>query len=1404
MPNEARIKTMKNIKGLKQELYRNPKNAAVLVKLGLRFLGSRRYKESIRWFERALILDTYNIEAINGLAMAYLKSGLFYSARKYVEKSLSLSSDNPDIRRSLSGLKKCHVDREEKVTVYVPCYNGSSFIARCIEGILAQSYPVQEILIIDDCSNDSTKDIACRYPVKIISHEENKGLASARNTAIRLAQGDYIAAIDVDVVLDKYWLEYMMSNFNSDAVGGCGGKLLEQNTLTVVDRWRQVNMAQNWGKKRKINPYAIVGSNTVYRRKCLEEAGGYNEKFTHNHEDTDLSLRVKMLRFKLVYDPRAGAHHLRSDNKKTLLYTYWRYYKTPEGELRSSYVNFITLRNRMNYNFEQSIRKVLESLRNKRFHLLYLDILSGFWNTLEDIIYIGKYSKLPSSVVAQTFLACLAGFRYLLENKKGVSKQLLHFILEDLKDLLSLLKTEYKPYIGDFAFISQEDYRKFQKKYKKIRHSLPRADFKFIHYALALWRRGGGFNLKPLEWKMVEVSAGRIRYEERSNPNSMPGFRVMLVNPPWRSGRRLGVRAGSRWPQTMDAGGAAIPGYLPFPFFLAYATAVLKKNGINALIIDAIAEGLSDEEFLERVRGFSPDLVLIEAATASIENDLGWAKNLKEISEGTKIVFAGTHVSALGEGFLLENPEVDYLIIGEYEFTLSELVNSIEKNVVPKDISGIVYRDKSGQIFSNGRTKGVSDLDKLPFPERLTLPIYNYNDSGGTGTPGPTVQLMASRGCPFGCVFCLWPQVLYGDKKYRAHNPIRVVDEVEQLIEEYGFKGIYFDDDTFNIGKERILKICKEIKRRHIKVPWSIMARADTSDYQTLKAMKDAGLCALKFGVESASQELIDNCGKHLDLRAVEKAVEDCKKLGIKTHLTFTFGLPQETKKTIKDTIIYALRLNSNSAQFSLTTPFPGTEYYNLLDKRRLLLTKDWKKYDGNRHAVIRGENLSARELEKMLKEAKTIWNSHCQQRELSRHSWSARDIQGAGNKKCKGKIAIVDLLFRWPPIGGASCDIAGVGRHLTTEGFSVQMFVPLYEKLFVRGVIAQPLSFPVHQIYFKKATFTPENISQRLKRAVDGFDPEYVLISDGWGFKPYVAWALREYKTYLRFYAYENLCLIGHGTLLREGLQCPYNFLSHRDKCLECVNKMVLHKRSKHYQIKELLLSHGLTGGFHELVKRSIRSAHGIIVSNSILAKMLSGLNKSIHIVPGGVDINKFSGSGNGKIRYRRKNILMTGRVDDDEKGLSVLMASSEKLWRKRRDFLVSVTSKKKINKPFIKSIGWFPFDKLPRLYQRADICVFPSLWPEPFGLVAVEAMAAGKPVIASRIGGLKRIVVDKETGFLVEPGNVDELAAKIEILLDDVNLRKKMGQKARKRAEEKYDWNKIIKKYYLPLFTL
>jgi radical SAM superfamily enzyme YgiQ (UPF0313 family) len=452
-------------------------------------------------------------------------------------------------------------------------------------------------------------------------------------------------------------------------------------------------------------------------------------------------------------------------------------------------------------------------------------------------------------------------------------------------------------------------------------------------------------------------------------------MKVFLGNPPWRRGDRLGVRAGSRWPFTMSAKKrASIPDYVPFPFYLAYCASLLEKNGYEVNLVDAIAEGIKDEDFLVKVKDFAPHLILMETSTPSIDIDLSIAKKIKTETDSL-IALAGPHVSVFGEEILRENPYIDYILIGEYEETTLDLINHLKEGDDLSNVQGIIYRE-GDTIRSNPRRPLIEDLDSLPWPARHLLPIYNYRDSF-CQIPQPSLYIWSSRGCPYHCIFCMWPKVMYGGHKYRTRDPMKVVDEIEQEVKTYRFKSIYFDDDTFNLGKDRVIKISRLIKERRINLPWAIMARADTMDYEMLEEMASAGLFAVKYGVESGSQEILDYSGKRLDLKKVEEIVKFTKKLGIKVHLTFTFGLPKETKDTIERTIDYALWLDPDSIQFSIVTPFPGTPYFQLAKERGFLLSEEWSRYDGSNKAVIRTEELNAQDLEVACKRAYQMWYKH-------------------------------------------------------------------------------------------------------------------------------------------------------------------------------------------------------------------------------------------------------------------------------------------------------------------------------------------------------------------------------------------------------------------------------------------
>ncbi len=452
---------------------------------------------------------------------------------------------------------------------------------------------------------------------------------------------------------------------------------------------------------------------------------------------------------------------------------------------------------------------------------------------------------------------------------------------------------------------------------------------------------------------------------------NLGAFCIVLANLPWQRGRRWGVRAGSRWPHIKDN---AEGDYLPFPFYLAYAASLLEKKGFKVKLIDAIAEEISETAFLNMLNGIRPDLLLVETSTTSLNHDTALLKKIDK--KNMRLILCGPDINIRNSSFLEENKFIDYVLAGEYEFLLLNLTNCIYEKKEVNGIAGLIYRDDGGRIHTNAAGNLLDNLDELPWPLRKQLPVKKYLDAP-CEMPSPTAQMWASRGCPFKCIFCLWPQVLYGSNKYRVRNVARVADEMEYLVKDMGFKSIYFDDDTFNIGKYRMLEFCCEVKKRKLNVPWAIMARADLMDEEILTEMKKAGLYAVKYGIESAVQELLDNSNKDMDLKKATEAVKITKQLGIKTHLAFIFGLPGENKETIRKTIDYVFELDPDSAQFSIATYYPGTEYFDYLDKNKLILTKDWAEYDGNYQSVVKLEGLSAEYLENARKDAVGMWLAH-------------------------------------------------------------------------------------------------------------------------------------------------------------------------------------------------------------------------------------------------------------------------------------------------------------------------------------------------------------------------------------------------------------------------------------------
>jgi len=264
-----------------------------------------------------------------------------------------------------------------KVSVYVPAYNAAEYLARCIQSLLDQAVPADEILVIDDGSRDATPEIAARYPrVTLIRHPHNQGLAAARNTAMRAARNEFLASIDSDCCAHPSWLAELLKHMGDPAIVGVGGKLIEGVQSNLADRWRAVHMAQQWGDTLVRDPRFLFGCNTLYRKSVLLELGGFDERMRTAGEDTDMGERLRAKGFRTLYDPAARVTHLRHDTTRSILDASWRWWKFAVN----AYASGPTLRSvlghalfvHFRYNFLEPARK---DFLAHRWSLLAFDFL---------------------------------------------------------------------------------------------------------------------------------------------------------------------------------------------------------------------------------------------------------------------------------------------------------------------------------------------------------------------------------------------------------------------------------------------------------------------------------------------------------------------------------------------------------------------------------------------------------------------------------------------------------------------------------------------------------------------------------------------------------------------------------------------------------------------------------------------------------------------------------------------------------------------------------------------------------------------------------------------------------------------------------------------------------------------
>lgn len=273
---------------------------------------------------------------------------------------------------------------QKKYSLYIPCYNASKTLKKCLSSVMLQKYPFDEVIVVDDGSTDNTAEIAKTYDVTLIEHTQNKGLAEARNTGVSAAKNEFVASIDADVVLEKDWLLQIDKYFSADRFAGVSGRL-EETQEDVFSLWRKHNMTQHWGDTARFVPF-MYGAVSVFNKKVLLEAGLYNPKYKSNYEDYDICRRLKESGHKFFYIPYAKASHLKEDNLASLLDSFWNWQFYYYSE-KDTYQSIDNLEFKLKENIGLANRLLRKSFAEKDNNNLYIDFLLSIVLSLKDIFY---------------------------------------------------------------------------------------------------------------------------------------------------------------------------------------------------------------------------------------------------------------------------------------------------------------------------------------------------------------------------------------------------------------------------------------------------------------------------------------------------------------------------------------------------------------------------------------------------------------------------------------------------------------------------------------------------------------------------------------------------------------------------------------------------------------------------------------------------------------------------------------------------------------------------------------------------------------------------------------------------------------------------------------------------------
>ena len=393
------------------------------------------------------------------------------------------------------------------------------------------------------------------------------------------------------------------------------------------------------------------------------------------------------------------------------------------------------------------------------------------------------------------------------------------------------------------------------------------------------------------------------------------------------------------------------------PLGLSYIAAVLIKAGYDVSVMDFNVSGFHPRLVKGILERETPRIVGISAHTETYLRGLMIAEFVKQVNPDITVVMGGTHPTVMYQEVAREK-NVDVVVMGEGEYTMLELADSITKNKNSlAQVKGIAYLE-NGAVKITPERPLIKDLDELPFPARGLFPLPMYES--------PATVLLSRGGCPFNCHFCAVNNIWKGGRRFR--NPEKVVEEIICMLKYEESPEIDFDDDTFTLDRRRVMELCGLLKKT-LQLRWRCSTRVDLVDMELLKEMHAAGCYSIQYGIEAGSQKILDSIGKKITPKQVREAVRATIDVGIEVTCSFMFPHPEDTEETIGEQkqLMKELMEMGSILTMTSTTPLPGTYLYDHADELGIkILADSWDDYDGKK-LIITTKYLSEQKIKSLL-----------------------------------------------------------------------------------------------------------------------------------------------------------------------------------------------------------------------------------------------------------------------------------------------------------------------------------------------------------------------------------------------------------------------------------------------------